>query len=88
MRDTEIAEGARCVLDANILIYAEQGHSKQASALLARCAEGAVSGVIPFAALLEVCHKLMLIEARARNRGAELSVVIVDDVDIPKGAAR
>ena len=36
--------------------------------LLARCAEGAVSGILPFAALLEVCHKLMLIEARAGNR--------------------
>ena len=68
MKDTEIADGSRCVLDANVLIYAEEGHSKQASALLARCAEGAVSGVIPFAALLEVCHKLMLIEARARNK--------------------
>ena len=68
MKDTEIADGSRCVLDANVLIYAEEGHSKQASALLARCAEGAVSGVIPFAALLEVCYKLMLIEARARNK--------------------
>ena len=56
------------MLDANVLIYAEEGHLKQASALLARCAEGSVSGVIPFAALLKVCHKLMLIEARARNK--------------------
>ena len=32
MKDTDIADGARCVLDANVLIYAEQGHSKQASA--------------------------------------------------------
>ncbi len=68
MKDTDIADGSRCVLDANVLIYAEEGHSKQATALLARCAEGAVSGILPFAALLEVCHKLMLIEARAGNR--------------------
>jgi predicted nucleic acid-binding protein len=68
VKDTDIADGSRCVLDANVLIYAEEGHSKQATALLARCAEGAVSGILPFAALLEVCHKLMLIEARAGNR--------------------
>ena len=64
----QIADGSRCVIDANVLIYAEEGHSKQATALLARCATSTIAGIIPFVALLEVCHKLMLIEARAGNR--------------------
>jgi predicted nucleic acid-binding protein len=66
--DAEIADGSRCVFDANVLIYAEEGHSQRARDLLDRCVRRAVTGIVPFAALLEVCHKFMLIEARARNK--------------------
>lgn len=68
MTDAEIADGSRCVFDANVLIYAEEGHSQRARDLLDRCVRRAVTGIVPFAALLEVCHKFMLIEARARNQ--------------------
>lgn len=60
-----IPAGSRCCIDANILIYAEQGYSSQAKELLARCSRATIVGILPFAALLEVCHRLMLIEARA-----------------------
>ena len=63
-----IPAGSRCCIDANVLIYAERGHSKQAKALLARCAEAAIVGIIPLAALAEVCHRLMLIEARSTGK--------------------
>ena len=64
----EIPAGSRCCIDANILIYAEAGYSEQAQALLARCTQATIVGFLPFAALLEVCHRLMLIEARATGK--------------------
>ena len=63
-----IPTGSRCCIDANILIYAEAGYSEQARALLARCTQATIVGILPFAALLEVCHRLMLIEARATGK--------------------
>ena len=63
-----IPTGSRCCIDANILIYAEAGYSEQAQALLARCTQATIVGILPFAALLEVCHRLMLIEARATGK--------------------
>ena len=63
-----IPTGSRCCIDANILIYAEAGYSEQAKALLARCVQATIVGILPFAALLEVCHRLMLIEARATGK--------------------
>ena len=63
-----IPAGSRCCIDANVLIYAEQGHSKQAKAVLTRCAEASIVGILPFAALAEVCHRLMLIEARSSGK--------------------
>lgn len=63
-----IPAGSRCCIDANILIYAEAGYSEQAKALLARCTQATIVGILPFAALLEVCHRLMLIEARATGK--------------------
>ena len=63
-----IPAGSRCCIDANILIYAETGYSEQAKALLARCAQATIVGILPFAALLDVCHRLMLIEARATGK--------------------
>lgn len=63
-----IPTGSRCCIDANILIYAEAGYSEQAKALLARCTQATIVGILPFAALLKVCHRLMLIEARATGK--------------------
>ena len=63
-----IPAGSRCCIDANILIYAETGHSPQAKELLDRCMQTGIVGILPLAALLEVCHRLMLIEARATGQ--------------------
>ena len=63
-----IPAGSRCCIDANILIYAEAGYSEQAKEVLARCTQATIVGILPFAALLEVCHRLMLIEARATGK--------------------
>ncbi len=63
-----IPTGSRCCIDANILIHAEAGYSEQAKELLARCSRATIVGILPFAALLEVCHRLMLIEARATGK--------------------
>ena len=63
-----IPTGSRCCIDANILIYAEAGYSEQAKEVLARCTQATIIGILPFAALLEVCHRLMLIEARATGK--------------------
>ena len=63
-----IPTGSRCCIDANILIYAEAGYSQQSKALLARCTQATIVGILPFAALLEVCHRLILIEARTTEK--------------------
>lgn len=59
----KIAEGSLCVLDTNILLYAEQGVSTQAQRLLRRVERGEILGVLPQPVWQELTHKLMLAEA-------------------------
>lgn len=75
----DIPGGSLCVIDSNILIYAEEGISRQAQRLIRRCADGELSGVLPQTVWQEVTHKLMLAEAMTtgvvsgRNAAARLS---------------
>jgi predicted nucleic acid-binding protein len=59
----DIPGGSLCVIDTNVLLYAEHGASGQAQRLLRRCALGELTGVLPEPVWLEVTHKLMLAEA-------------------------
>jgi predicted nucleic acid-binding protein len=59
----DIPAGSLCVIDTNVLLYAEQGVSAQAQRLLRRCALGELKGVLPQTVWQEVTHKLMLAEA-------------------------
>jgi predicted nucleic acid-binding protein len=63
----DIPNGSLCVIDSNILIYAEEGVSNQAQRLLRRCARGELSGVLPQTVWQEVTHKLMLAEAMMKG---------------------
>ena len=64
----DIQNGSLCVIDTNILIFAEQGVSAQAQRLLWRCSSGELIGVLPQTVWQELAHKLMLAEAMMLGR--------------------
>jgi len=59
----DIPTGSLCVLDTNILIYAEQRASLQAERLMHRIEEQDLTGVLPQPVWQETMHRLMIIEA-------------------------
>jgi predicted nucleic acid-binding protein len=59
----DIPSGSYCVLDTNVLIYAEQGVSLQSQRLMRRIEEQDVTGVLPQPVWQETIHRLMIIEA-------------------------
>jgi predicted nucleic acid-binding protein len=59
----DIASGSLCVIDTNVLLYAEHGASPQAQRLLRRCGSGEIIGILPQPVWQELAHKLMLAEA-------------------------
>ena len=63
----DIPTGSLCVVDTNVLLYAEQGVSSQAQRLIRRCASGELKGVLPQTVWQELTHKLMLAEAMMRG---------------------
>jgi len=81
----DIASGSLCVIDTNVLLYAEHGASPQAQRLLRRCGTGEIIGILPQPVWQELTHKLMLAEAlmlekisgtnQARKLGKQLDVV-------------
>ena len=62
-----IASGSRVFLDASVFIYHFTGQSLQCRRLLERCEQGEVGGVTCTAAIAEVTHRLMMIEAVSRG---------------------
>ena len=64
MKLGRIEGGELVVLDANILVYANQQKSRECIQLLGRCARGEVKAVVPMPMVAELMHTLMLIEAR------------------------
>lgn len=63
----DIPSGCLCVIDANVLLYAEQGVSGQAQRLLRRCSKGELTGVLPQPIWQEFSHRLMLAEAAMKH---------------------
>lgn len=63
----DIPAGSLCVIDTNVLLYAEQGVSDQAQRLLRRCSKGELLGTLPQTVWQEVAHKLMLTEAMMKH---------------------
>lgn len=59
----DIPASSLCVLDTNVLLYAEQGASLQAQRLLRRIEKRDLLGVLPQTVWQELTHKLMLAEA-------------------------
>lgn len=62
-----IPTGNLCVIDTNVLLYAQQEMSDQAQRLLRRCSKGEISGVLPQTVWQELTHKLMLTEAAMKH---------------------
>lgn len=63
----DIPSGSLCVIDTNVLLYAEQGVSDQAQRLIRRCAQGELIGTLPQTVWQELTHKLMLAEAMMKG---------------------
>lgn len=68
MNPDDIQKGSLCVLDTNILLYAEQGLSKQCQGVIKRCSIGEILVVLPQTVWHELTHKLMLMEAVMAGR--------------------
>lgn len=64
MKLSRIEDGDRIVVDANVLVYANQQKSTECVDLLIRCARDEVHAVVPIPIVAELMHTLMLIEAR------------------------
>jgi predicted nucleic acid-binding protein len=59
----ELATGQTIFIDANIFIYHFAGLSQECSSFLERCERGDLWGITGVHILLEVLHRLMMIEA-------------------------
>ena len=59
----ELPAGQTVFIDANIFIYHFTGLSQECSAFLERCERGELWGVTAVHIILEVLHRLMMIEA-------------------------
>ena len=60
---TEIAAGTTVFIDANIFIYHFVGQSEDCTSFLARVEKGDLQGVTGPISILEVAHRLMMLEA-------------------------
>lgn len=60
---TDLPAGQTVFIDANIFIYHFTGLSQECSSFLERCERGELWGVTAVHILLEVLHRLMMIEA-------------------------
>jgi predicted nucleic acid-binding protein len=67
MKLARIPDGARVLVDANIVLYMLAHRSAQCREFLERCAAGAVEGWISTIVAAEVCHRRMMLEARAQG---------------------
>lgn len=64
---TEIAAGSAVFVDANVFLYHFAGRSDDCSSLLARVEAGEVLGFTGQVTVLEVMHRLMMLEAAERG---------------------
>ena len=63
MRLDEIPSATSVFIDSNIFIYHFTGASEECTRLLQRCEAGELAGVTSISVLLEVLHRLMMLEA-------------------------
>ena len=63
MNPDDIPSGSLCIIDTNVLLYAEQGVSSQAQRLIRRIERREIIGIVPQPVWQELIHKLMLAEA-------------------------
>lgn len=82
----EIPDESTVFLDANIFVYYFTGASVSCRALLDRCATGAVHGLTSLTVLLEVAHRLMIIEAQQKGliRGRNPAQKLAESPEIVK----
>jgi len=64
---TEIGDGDAVFVDANVFVYHFTGRSDDCSVLLERVESGRVRGVTGQVSVLEVAHRLMMLEAAERG---------------------
>jgi predicted nucleic acid-binding protein len=83
----DIPTGSLCVIDTNVLLYAEQNLSDQAQRLLRRCSTGELIGVLPQTVWQELTHKLMLAEAMMRGAisGGNPASRLADKPEVVRG---
>jgi len=70
----ELPAGQTVFIDANIFIYHFTGLSQECSSFLERCERGDLWGVTAVHVLLEVLHRLMMIEAVTKKLATPGSV--------------
>ena len=70
MKLEDLPEGARVLVDANILIYHFSGVSLECRAFLQRCESRQVEALTGVHILLEVTHRLMVLEALQKGLGS------------------
>jgi predicted nucleic acid-binding protein len=63
----EIPSGSSVFVDANIFIYHFAGHSQDCTDFLRRIEAGELQGLTGQVSLLEVAHRLMMLEAAGRG---------------------
>ncbi len=79
MKLDSLPDGSPVFIDANIFIYHFTAASPSCCQFLSRCASGVLHGITSLPVLLEVAHRLMIIEAqqkqlvRGPNPGAKLA---------------
>jgi predicted nucleic acid-binding protein len=86
MNPDDIPSGSHCVLDTNILVYAEEAASLQAQRLLRRIEEGDLTAVLPQPVWQETMHLLMVKEAilRGHIRGPNPARQLAGKPDVVK----
>ncbi len=62
-RLSDIPDGDRVFVDANVFVYHFTGVSADCSWFLKRCEQGSITGLTGMHVLLEVLHRLMMVEA-------------------------
>ncbi len=67
MKLTEIKTGSEVFVDSNVFIYHFTGVSDECSDFLSRCERGELTGMTTVNVILEVLHRLMMVEAVRKN---------------------
>lgn len=67
MRLDEVGEGSNVFIDANVFIYHFTGASEECSRFLSRRERAELVGITSVNVILEVLHRLMMIEAVRKN---------------------